>query len=172
MTLESDLYALIQPLVGGTLIFLDQNSPRPALPYCGMKIMSRRHVNKDHYSDVDTNGVQTVTGDREFTLSIQRYQAYGADSVTEKLQVVADKLRLNSVIDKFMAKGLAAFDTSQVQDISALLDKTQIEKRASLDIFMRYRSVQTDNVGIIDAANIEGRDNGVGNPVYAIDAPA
>lgn len=168
MTLETDLYALIQPLVGGTLIWMDQSAPRPALPYCAMKIMSVRQINRDHYSDVDDGGIQTVTGDREFTLSIQRYQAYGADSVTGKLQAVSDKLRLTSVIDKFSAKGLVAFDAGQVQDISALLDKTQIEKRASLDIFMRYWAVQTDNVGLIETANIEGRDNGVNSPVYTI----
>jgi len=168
MTMETDLYALIQPLVGGTVIWMDQNAPRPALPYCAMKIMSRRRVNKDHYSDVGDSGVQTVTGDREFTLSIQRYQAYGADSVTGKLQEVADKLQLTSVIDKFSAKGLVAFDAGQVQDISALLDKTQIEKRASLDISIRYQSVQNDTVGVIETANIEGRDNGVNNPVYTI----
>ena len=168
MTLETDLMALIQPLAGGTVIWMDQNAPRPALPYCAMKIMSVRQKNRDHYSDVDDSGIQTVAGDREFTLNIQRYQAYGVDGVTGKLQAIADKLRLISVIDKFKSKGLVAFNAAQVQDISALLDKTQIEKRASLDIFIRYRSVQTDDVGLIETANIQGQDDGVNSPVYTV----
>jgi len=88
--------------------------------------------------------------------------------VTGKLQAIADKLRLISVIDKFKSKGLVAFNAAQVQDISALLDKTQIEKRASLDIFIRYRSVQTDDVGLIETANIQGQDDGVNSPVYTV----
>lgn len=168
MSLEDDIYAVIQPLVGGTVIWMDQSAPRPALPYIGMKLMSRRRVKKDHYDNPDDNGLQRVQGDREFTLAIQRYQAYGPDSVTGILQSLSDKLLLQSVNDKFFAKGLVAFNVGPVQDISALLDKTQIEKRASLDIFIRYGVTQMDNVGIIDTVNAEGRDNGVGSPVYTI----
>jgi len=155
MSLETDIYELFQPLVGGTLIFMDQNAPRPALPYTAMKVTSRRMVNRDHYSDPDVNGIQDVVGDREFTVNLQRYQAYGPDSVTQTLETVAEKLRLNTVIDKFQKKGMIAFDATAVTDISALLDKSQIEKRASMDVFVRYKSRQADNVGIIETANIE-----------------
>ena len=155
MSLESDLYELFQPLTGGTLVFMDQNAPRPALPFTAMKVMSRRMVNRDHYDDPDSLGNQNVDGDREFTLNLQRYQAFGPDSVTQTLETVAEKIRLNSVIDKFLAKGLIAFDSSAVNDISALLDKSQIEKRATLDIFLRYKSRQVDNVGIIDTASVQ-----------------
>lgn len=165
MSLADDIYALVHPLIGGTLIWMDQNAPRPALPYTAMKIMSVRYVNGDWKSAPDGNGIQTVKGDREFTLNIQRYQSYGADSVTEKLQVIVDKLRLETIIDKFQAKKLVAFDTGAVSDISALLDKTQIEKRATLDVFMRYKSSLTDNVGIVETVDIEGDDNS-GAPEY------
>lgn len=168
MTLESDLYDVIQPLIGGTVIWMDQSAPRPALPYTAMKVMSRRRVKRDHYDNPDDEGFQRVQGDREFTLSIQRYQAYGPDSVTGILESLSDKLLLQTVNDKFFAKGLVAFNVGPVLDISALLDKTQIEKRASLDIYMRHAVTQMDNVGIIETVNIEGRDDGVGSPVYTI----
>lgn len=159
MSLETDLHSLIQPIVGGTVIWMDQSAPRPALPYCAMKIMSVRFVNQDWHSGPDDNGIETVKGDREFTLNIQRYQAYGPDSVTGILQSIVDKLRLTTVIDKFQAKKLVAFNTGAVADISALLDKTQIEKRASLDIFMRYKSSATDNIGIIETVSVEATDD-------------
>jgi hypothetical protein len=155
MSMETDLMELIQPLVGGMVIWMEQNSPRPPLPFCAMKIKSVRSVNRDHYSAPDANGSQTVSGDREFTLSIQRYQAYGAESVMTPLQTLSDKLKLASVQDKFAAKNLAAYDAQSVTDISALLDKTQIEKRANLDIMCRYKSRMTDNVGVISTASIE-----------------
>lgn len=156
MSIETDLMALIQPLVGGVVIWQDQNSPRPPLPFCAMKIKSVIPINRDHYSSPDANGVQSVIGDRQFTLSIQRYQAYGVESVTTPLQTISDKLRLVSVQDKFSAKNLVAYDTLAVTDISALLDKTQIEKRANLDIMCRYKSRISDaGAGIIDTMSVE-----------------
>lgn len=154
MSLETDLYGLIQPLVSGTLIWMDQSKTLPALPFTAMKISGRRTVNGDWHSAPNASGVETVKGDREFTLSMQRHQAYGVDSVTELLQSVSDKLRLTTVIDKFMAKKIAVYDVGAVTDISALLDKTIIEKRAALDIFMRVKLTQTDNVGLIEQVSV------------------
>ena len=155
MSLETDLYALIQPLVGGTLIWMDQSKTLPALPFTAMKISSRRKVNMDWHSAPNASGIETVKGDREFTLSMQRHQAYGADSVTELLQSVSDKLQLTTNVDKFMTKKIAVYDIGSVTDISALLDKTQIEKRAALDIMMRVKLTQSDNVGLIDQVSVQ-----------------
>lgn len=155
MSLETDIYDLIKPLVSGTLIWMDQSKTLPALPFTAMKISGRRTVNGDWHSAPNASGVETVKGDREFTLSMQRHQAYGADSVTELLQSVSDKLRLTTNIDKFMAKKIAVYDVGAVTDISALLDKTTIEKRAALDIFMRVKLTQTDNVGLIENVSVE-----------------
>lgn len=163
MSLESDVYDLIQPLIGGTVIWMDQSAPRPALPYCAMKINSVRYVNRDWTGDPDANGNQPVTGDREFTLNIQRFQASPLN-VTGVLQAVVDKLRLGTVIDKFQAKKLVAFDTGAVTDISALLDKTIIEKRASLDIFMRYKSRQIDVVKFVETVSVAADDNSSAPP--------
>jgi len=165
MSLESDLYDLLLPIVGGTLIWQDLNSPRPPLPYSAMKISSVRNINRDHYSDASALGVQTVKGDRELTLNLQHYGVLNAVTV---LQTVSDKLKLTTNIDKFMAKKLVTFDASQVVDISALLDKTIIEKRASVDIMLRYKSSLTDNVGIIDTVNIEADDDSLA-PIYTIE---
>lgn len=155
MSLETDIYSLIQPLVGGTLIWMDQSKTLPALPFTAMKISGRRTVNGDWHSAPNGSGVSTVKGDREFTLSMQRHQAYGADSVTELLQSVSDKLRLTTNIDKFMAKKIAVYDVGAVTDISAMLDKTTIEKRAALDIFMRVKLTQLDTVGLIEQVSVE-----------------
>ncbi len=164
MSLETDIYDLLSPIIGGTVILADLNKPRPTLPYSSIKINSLRSVNEDHYSDASALGIQTVTGDREFTLSIQNF---GRTDCTSFLGAVISKMRLNTNIDKFMAKKIVPFDNGGVLDISALLDNTNIEKRASLDIFMRIKSSMTDNVGIIDTVNIEGDDNSLA-PVYNI----
>jgi hypothetical protein len=152
MTLRTDLFALFDPLISETLIFADGNAPRPALPYASMKVMGMRRVNGDWYSEsIGPDGLQTVKGDREFTLSIQRF---GTDSV-EALDALANKLRLTTTIDKFNSAKLPIVSADDVVDVAALLDKSQIEPRASLDIFMRLKSSLTDNVGYIDTVAIE-----------------
>ena len=154
-TFKENLYAAMKPLFPDTLIWADMSSPAPARPYSVLRIQSVKSVNHDHHSDVDNSGIQTVTGDREFTLNIQRFQAYSSSSdVTDHLQTVVDKLRLRSHIDRLLSKGLAAFQTHAVQNISGLLDTTQIENRAMVDVMMRYRSTQLDDVGLIETVNM------------------
>lgn len=147
------------------VIWVNENAPRPPLPYLAIKVSPARRVGKDWYSDVSDEGLQTVIGDREFTFSIQ---SFGHESPVSYLQDLADKLQLISVGDKFRAAGMAIRDSKPAMDISALLSNTKMEKRANLDLILGYRSIQTDNVGVIETANIEGRDNGLGSPVYTI----
>lgn len=165
MIADNVLYTLVTQLTGATVIWMNENAPRPPLPYVAIKVSPARRIGKDWYSPVNDMGLQTVIGDREFTLSIQ---VFGAESPVSYLQDVADKLQLISAGDKIRAQEMALRDVKPVMDISALLSNTKIEKRANLDVILGYRSIQTDNVGIIDTANIEGRDNGINSPVYTI----
>lgn len=164
MALDNDIYDLLQPIIGGTVIFADQNAPRPALPYSTIKISSFRRVNKDHYGNPNNSGIQTVLGDRELTVSIQNL---GRADCVNFLNDVASKLQLTTNIDKFMAKKISCFNTGQALDVSAVINNTSIEKRANLDIFLRVKSSMTDNVGIIDTVNIEASDNSTA-PNYTI----
>ncbi len=164
MALKDDLYDLLQPIITGTVIYADQNMPRPTLPYSTIKVSSFVRVNKDHYSDPNNAGIQTVKGDREFTVSIQNYG--NADAVTF-LNDVAGKLQLTTNIDKFMAKKISCFNTGTANDLSTVINNTMIESRASLDIFCRIKSSLTDNVGYIDTVTIAASDNSAA-PDYTI----
>ena len=148
--LEVKIYDVLAPMLP-LLIVMDQNAPRPTLPYAAFRVNSFRVVMMDEYFAPNDAGVQSVSGNREFTVNLQYY---GSEAV-EKLQLVRDKLRLQSVMDAFLVRGLAAYSASAVMDISERVD-TRIEKRANLDIMMRYRSLLTDDVGYIDKAHIEG----------------
>lgn len=168
MTTRSDLYALFKPFFPTiTVIWQDENAPRPTLPYVAIKVMSWRFKNYDHYGDPDANGIQTVDGDREFTFNIQ----YLGTSPVDNLQTVVDKLRLQTTIDRFMAAKYVVFNTEQVVDVSALLDKNQFEPRATLDLFLRKKSYQTDDVGLIDTSNIAPTYQGSDAPTSPIVIP-
>jgi len=174
MALHTDLYDLLQPIIGGVLIIEDTNKARPPLPYSSFKTSTFVNVNNPHYGDVDVNGMQQVHNDTEFTLTIQHYlegnagNNYGVD-VCSKLQLVSDKLRLQSNINKFAAKGVFCTSVNTVLDTSFAPDGNRIEKRATLDLRMRYKSTLLDNVGLIDTANITGNDDSTAGS-YVIEA--
>ena len=151
-TLKTRLYTLIQPILGGTVIWADQTGPRPALPYSTMRLGVITTVGEPHYSDVDNAGVQTVITARESVLNINRF---GVDSVAT-IETLSDKLLLNSNLDKFAVLEVAIFDMSAVTDIAQLLNGIAIEPRASVDMSIRWQSNQLDTVGIIETVISNG----------------
>lgn len=159
MSIKADIYGLIAPLLTDKAIWLDQNAPRPALPYVGMKITPYRAIKYDNYAEPDVNGIAKITGQREFTLSVQRY---GDDSVTV-LQDLMNDLRRITTQDAFMVKGIAIADTAMpVTDISIALDGVKFEPRAAVDFRFRIRSEILDDVGFIDVVSSNGETNNFG----------
>jgi len=147
MTLKETIYSIIQPLIGETTIWLDQNKPRPALPYVGIKVSPFRAVNGDHYGAPNSSGVMSIAGDREFTLNIQRY---GDDSIT-KLIALTNAMRKWSVIASFNTAKIAIVDTAMpATDISYSLDGLKFEIRAAVDFRFRTKSYIADDVGLIE----------------------
>ena len=151
-TLKTRLYALIQPILGGTVIWADQTGPRPAMPYSTMRLGVISTVGEPHYSDVNAGGVQTVIAVRESVLNVNRF---GVDSVAN-VETFSDKMNLNSNLDKFSIQDISVFDMSAVTDIAQLLNGIAIEPRASVDLSLRWESDQLDTVGIIDTVISNG----------------
>ena len=77
INLKPNLYALVKALIGAeTLVFADQNAPRPALPYWTIRVQVQRAVGRDYYSQGVTNdGDQQIDGVREATVQVQRIGA-------------------------------------------------------------------------------------------------
>lgn len=154
--LEENIYDVIQPILAVQLIRMDENGPRPLSPYAAFRVKAARAIHHDHYSDVTANGIQTVRGNRESTVSIQYY---GGEPVAA-LSNLRDRLMLRTVMDSFGSRGLAAYHTEDVLDIS-ISQETERLKRANLDIVIRYNSSLTDDVGIIESADVSGVIDGV-----------
>lgn len=143
----------MKSLVGAEeLIFADQNSPRPALPYWTMRLSLQRKLGTDERSsDVTNLGVQTIKGVREATLQLQRY---GSDSDL-KCADVRDSLSKQTVRDAWAAVKIAAYNVGDVLNVPYKLDNAQLEPRASLDIFIRFGTSLTDDAGVIDTVQTE-----------------
>ena len=148
MTVKATIGALLKAVIGSeTLIFADQNAPRPALPYWSMRIASRRAIGEDAYSQgVDANGDQKVSGVREVTVQVQRFGA-DSDVVCADLR---DKLSRTTVIEAWQAEKFALLNVGDVLNIPYKLDNSQFEPRASLDLFVRFGTELLDRVGWID----------------------
>lgn len=158
LTLKPTLYTLIKALIGNeTLIFADQNSPRPALPYWTMRLTVQRAIGDDTYSQGVTNdGDQTIWGTREATVMVQRF---GDDSDT-KCADLRDEFSKTSIMERWQLAKIALYDVGDVKNIPFPLDKSQLEPRASLDLFVRFGTELIDRVGIIEQVDMTGTFDG------------
>lgn len=151
---RADIYALVKALVGAdTVIWADQNAPRPALPYWTLRLSSRRSIGWDDYGQgVDTLGTETIGGVREETLEVQ---CLGADAF-DKVCAVRDALAKRTVQAAWYATGLAIFDRGNVLNVPYKMDNEQLEPRGVMDLILRYAVITTDVVGAIETVNTTG----------------
>jgi hypothetical protein len=148
MTVKATLYALLKALVGAeTLVFADQNAPRPPLPYWTLRLSAQRQVGEDSYSQgVDINGDQLVSGVREITVQVQRF---GTDSDVSCADL-RDNLSRTTVLEEWQRQKIALYDVGNVLNVPYKLDNSQLEPRASVDLFVRFGTELLDRVGSID----------------------
>lgn len=156
-TLKTKLYALVKASIGSeTVIWADQNSPRPAFPFWTVRLQSLRSVGEsDKGQGVSNAGAQAVQNVREGTVAVQRF---GTDSDIA-CQGLKDTLTMTSVTDQWYTNSIALFDVGNVVNLTAKLDNSQLEPRAALDLFIRFNSIVTDTgagVGAIETVEATG----------------
>lgn len=155
--MKTAIYTIIKSLVGSeTLIWGNQNGPRPQLPYWTMVVQTTARVGTDARSQgTDGDGVQTVYGVRNATLALQRY---GADSVQACVDVL-DQLGRQSVIEAFSSSQIEIYDVGRINDTTITLDNATREPRASMDIMLRYGTELPDTVGYIETVHATDIDD-------------
>ena len=147
-TVQTSLYqwAVANLPVGMPVIYWEQNSPRPSVPYVTLNISNIVAVNQD-WSESSTNplGVQDMKGDRQFTLQVQ---AYGGDTLTN-LENLRTSLQKQTVLDTLRANEIAFYQSLTINDITDLVD-SRYENRAQLDILFGIGQIYTDAPGFFD----------------------
>lgn len=153
MTVKSTLHTLIQAVIGAeTLVFADQNAPRPPLPYWTLRLSAQRKVGDDAYSQgVDANGDQLVSGVREITVQVQRF---GPDSDVACADL-RDNLSRTTIMEAWQRQKIALYDVGDVLNVPYKLDNSQLEPRASVDLFVRFGTELLDRVGWIDTVEMD-----------------
>lgn len=151
--IDSKLYALLATLVptGEVLVFANQNSPRPALPYWTLRTQGLKAVGQDETGqEVDVAGQLKVWGVRELTCTLQRIGT-GADNAVAD---VRDLLSTVSVREAWMTEEVALFDAMDVQNVPFPMDDNHLEPRALFDFRVRFGTRLLDTVGIIETVNV------------------
>jgi len=153
MTVKATLYTLVKALIGAeTLVFADQNAPRPPLPYWTIRLAAQRAVGEDAYSQgVDANGDQLISGVREITVQVQRF---GPDSDVACADL-RDNLSRTTVSETWQVQKIALYDVGDVLNVPYKLDNSQLEPRASVDLFVRFGTELLDRVGWIDTVEMD-----------------
>ena len=153
MTVKATLYTLVKALIGAeTLVFADQNAPRPPLPYWTIRLAAQRAVGEDAYSQgVDANGDQLISGVREVTVQVQRF---GPDSDVACADL-RDNLSRTTVSETWQVQKIALYDVGDVLNVPYKLDNSQLEPRASVDLFVRFGTELLDRVGWIDTVEMD-----------------
>lgn len=150
-SLRNGLYTVIKSLAGAMpVVWMNQNSPRPAKPYISLFLSGIQRAGEDSYSLVDAlTGNMTVTGNREFDLSVNIYGT-GANAL---LCDLVDNIHKISVLEALRVYGIALVDVGTVNDLSEVLD-SRFEERAVVDLRMRVGSSVSEVVDRIETVAI------------------
>lgn len=149
--IEAAIVAWVNSLSFGVpVVWLDQNFPRPSLPYIGLRIADLQVLHQDFQGNVDGDGLSEVSGDREFRLIFEAYGPGSFDIINSAVNSL-EKYTTNILLHGL---SLVFKDSDRIVDVSELLDM-ETEKRYRVDIFFRYRHRDTDDVGLIETVVTE-----------------
>lgn len=159
---EGLLYSWIAGITSTTIIFANENGPRPELPY--ITILTRIASKKGSipfYDRAANDGTQRIKYDIDYSLSLQCYGNSENDPITI-LQGLKDEMQKQSNLGYFYLSGLAIREDNEIQDISTLIDST-IEKRALWELIFGVGHEIIDDPNFIE--KVEGSGDIDGNTI-------
>ena len=136
-----------------------QNMPKQQKTYCTLRYYSYGQETPYEHILTTTPGEQLTISRQTLVCEIQMFATAGTDACAA-LQNLVNAFDRQPIIDKLKANDIAIVSAESVQDISALLDNTVWETRASVDITIRFTNTVSDDVGYIDTVKIDGKTSG------------
>jgi len=148
------IHNIVTELLGCTVIWGKQNCPKPRKPFATLRLYAFRGVGMNDEIPTATLGQVEVKGTQEATLEVQYF---GTDA-EQKLIELNQALSRPTIVDRCFGAGVAFFDAQNVQDLTALLDATNYEERASIDLSVRFMLSVIDEPGYINTVTITAED--------------
>lgn len=151
-TIDITIYDWVTTFTGITTIWMNDNGPKPNLPFIALRRSTLVSVGQGYLSEPDNNGLSKISGDRNMTVNIQ---AYGSNAIGRLDELYNIRLDNNSQELLYLG-GLALIDLLAITDLTGLND-TEFEERAQMDLLFRLVSQRTNvPVGLIETIEIEG----------------
>lgn len=164
-----DIVASILGLSKPSVITANQNAPRPIKTYCTLRYYSHSQEVPSEQRKTATAGQEVVISPTNVRCEVQMFATTGTDACYE-LNKLVNAFDRQTIIDMCKSNNFCIIDAEPVQDISALLDGTTWETRASVDINIRFNSEYVDNVGYVETVEITGNtsNSAVTTPTISI----
>lgn len=150
--IRTALYEWVKGVVGNpVVIWREPNAPQPARQYVSIKMNPTTTIGSDYHSGADTNGVETVEGNREFVFSVQIHgkpsneDGSASISILERIRSSLEKETIRATLK---AAGLAFVVVEGSGDLAGI-GGTEWEARAFKDFRFRTTYQDTDDVGYI-----------------------
>lgn len=155
-TMKKQLHDLIAECLGmdgSRVIWSYAGGIRPPLPFALLRVYGNGAAAGAVISRTDAPGVLSVRTPHECRLSVQYFSSRGEDP-EEKLAGLSQQLSAPSVVDRLFSLGISVFSIGDVNDISTILDDLAYEKRAAVELSVRYDRAVTDDVGYIETVEV------------------
>ena len=155
--IESAALTWVAAATGATVIFTDQNKPRPATPYLAIKVSGPIAVGHDETRGLTDPGApayaeQTYRGDREVSVSVQAFGAGAMDLARAAARaLVTETTRVQLATAGLCHRGVVP----TVNELTALLE-TDFEERAQFDATLAFAEDFADSVPLIETVEGQG----------------
>jgi hypothetical protein len=147
--------SLLTPLLSPhNLIMSDQNGTRPPKPYATVSLRTIRPARYEESEPDDTGDVDVW----QHQLNTVEVQIFG-DNASDLANMLALKLNYPSTHDKAELLNVGIVNVGSVLRVPELLNTSQYEERAIIEFTAYDVLLGTDNVGIIESAEIECFDH-------------
>ena len=151
-----DIISELTGVQGNSVIWANQGMPKKITPLITLRLYGEVGEARAEHLKTSDAGILDLRTPSQFILEIQYYGQKG----TYPCDIVAELVRnfeRPTIVDRFMAKGVAFLYADSVQDLTNLLgNDQQYEPRAAVDLHLRYTAQVMDDVGIIEQTDIHG----------------
>lgn len=141
---------------GVTVVFANQNAPRPAYPYITVHKTATAESEHSTIEGPDADGFADIVDDQTISISLQ---AFG-DGAHDILSTLRNSLKKVTTLDYFRAQEMPFIRIlSGINDLTTVVGSRQ-EERAGMDLEFRAANVVTDEVGLIESVSGSGEFEG------------
>jgi hypothetical protein len=139
-----------------SVIWNRQNGYKQNTPLVTLMAYSEQGEAMADHLRTNKDGIIDLRTPTAFVLEVQYYSEKG----TFPVDIISNMVRCfekPTVVDSFMANGVAFLYADPVQDLTGLLgNEQQFEPRAAVDLHFRYTAQVFDDVGVIEDVEVHG----------------